>query len=82
MLKLHARRLLFRFTLIIVLAAALVATSPKSARQKAAALTPCETCQTNFNNCVAHCNLSSDPTFCLAGCRAQLRACNSINHCS
>ena len=79
MIKRDAQRLVCRFIIVLVLAAAFVATSPNSARQKAAAAPPiaCTVCETNFNNCVASCDALGNPFLCHNQCVIRYNICTS-----
>jgi len=72
MLKLHARRLI----ILLVLAAALLATSSAPAERKALAFTPCDQCWEDYNNCVISCG-DPAPGACLFFCEWQYNRCLS-----
>lgn len=74
------RRIVCRFLMILVLAAAFVTTSPDSARQKAAAPIPCTACEPMFNNCVANCGTLGNTWACLNQCANWYNTC--ISNCS
>ncbi len=79
MLNRHARRLACRFIILLVLAAAFVATSANPAEQKAAAAIPfpCTYCETMFDNCLSNCGTIGDPFACHSQCASRYNTCLS-----
>lgn len=82
MLKRHARRLVCRFIILLVLAAVLAATSANPAEQKAAAAIPfpCTYCETMFDNCISNFCTIGDPFACYSQCAIRYNTC--VSNCS
>lgn len=80
MIKRLKRRLVCRFIIVFVLAAAFLATSPNATKQKAAPAVPCTFCETMFNNCVANCGTLGNTWACLNQCANRYNTC--ILNCS
>lgn len=55
MLDHHARRLIRRLMILLVLAITLLCASPSPVERKAVASTPCEQCEVNYDECLIGC---------------------------
>lgn len=80
--KRHPQRLVFRFIIALVFAAAFVAAPSNSARPRAAVAipVPCTFCETMFNNCTANCGTLGNTWACLNQCANRYNTC--ITDCS
>jgi hypothetical protein len=76
MLSHHARRLARRLIILLVLAAALTATSSGPVERSALAVVPCEQCEENYNACVTSCG-DPAPSACLFFCQNRYNRCLS-----